>query len=481
MWDKEADVVIVGNGGAGAAAAITAHDAGARVIVLEKLKQGGGATRTSGGSIREYLDLEKAITYFHAISWETTSKEVYEAFVHEGSRVPQWVRDMGGMLEKRETSGFPPSPSVVFPHVAGADGIGGRWRVNGSSKSFGANLWAILSRNIEERAVEVLFETAASELITTGGREIIGVLANGPQGQVRVRAARAVILACGGFEFSPEMQLNFLGIKFLALGSPGNTGDGIRMAQEVGAALWHMNGLSCSIGYKVPDFDYPFNHRIRTGEYIYVDQNGRRFVNEAGTDVHAMAFAFCHLDHKTLKYPRIPSYVIFDEVARQKGPIASETGWMPNYYDWSKDNTEEIRRGWIKTAGTIRELAAQIGLRPEVLQETVSRYNICCAGGYDPEFGRYQETLSAIVTPPFYAITVQPCLINTQGGPKRNERAQVLDVHQKPIKRLYSAGELGSIWGILYPGAGNVTECLTFGRIAGRNAAAELPWSDQGL
>ncbi len=192
--------------------------------------------------------------------------------------------------------------------------------------------------------------------------------------------------------------------------------------------------------------------------------------------MHAMAFSFCYLDHVSLKYPRIPSYVIFDEVARQKGPIASEVGWIADYYEWSKDNATEIKKGWIKTAATIRELSSQIGIRPETLQETVGKYNICCAGGYDPELGRRQETLSPIAKPPFYAIAVQPCLINTQGGPKRNERAQVLDVHQKPIRRLYSAGELGSIWGVLYPGAGNVTECLTFGRIAAKNAVAERPW-----
>lgn len=98
-----------------------------------------------------------------------------------------------------------------------------------------------------------------------------------------------------------------------------------------------------------------------------------------------------------------------------------------------------------------------------------------CIGGYDPDFGRRQETLNPIARPPFYAIAVWPCLINTQGGPRRNSQAQVLDAYGNPINRLYSAGELGSIWGILYPGAGNISECLAFGRIAGRNAAAETP------
>ena len=118
-----------------------------------------------------------------------------------------------------------------------------------------------------------------------------------------------------------------------------------------------------------------------------------------------------------------------------------------------------------------------INLRPEKLQQTVSQYNTHCIGGYDPDFGRRPETMSPISKPPFYAIPVWPCLLNTQGGPKRNAKAQVLDIYGQPIKRLYSAGELGSIFSVVYPGAGNISECLAFGRIAGRNAAAETPLS----
>ena len=187
-----------------------------------------------------------------------------------------------------------------------------------------------------------------------------------------------------------------------------------------------------------------------------------------------MAFEFSHLDHQTLRYPRIPAYVVLDETTFRAGRLI---GWCPgaiiDYYEWSRDNSAEIEKGWIKTAATIRELASEIGLKPEILQETVSKYNMCCVGGYDPEFGRRQETLSPISKPPFYAIEIIPCLLNTQGGPKRNAKAQILHVSCEPIKRLYSAGELGSIFNVLYPGAGNISECLSFGRIAGQNAAKE--------
>lgn len=235
-----------------------------------------------------------------------------------------------------------------------------------------------------------------------------------------------------------------------------------------------MGGVSCGLGYKVPEFDIPIGIGVRTPQYIYVDQDGNRFIDETGVDVHAMAFEFTVLDHKNLRYPRLPAYLIFDETTCANSPMVGGCpGAIIDFYQWSSDNKAEIAKGWIKTAPTIRELAPKIGLRPEKLQETISKYNIYCTGGYDPDFARRQETLAAIVKPPFYAIEVWPCLLNTQGGPKRNEKAQIVDTDGKPIKRLYSAGELGSMFNKLYPGAGNVSECLAYGRIAGQNAAAE--------
>jgi succinate dehydrogenase/fumarate reductase flavoprotein subunit len=475
MWNKETDVVVVGLGGAGAAASITAHDAGVSVIALEKGEHGGGNTRLAGGTIREFLDVDKAVRFFDAILTDV-DQDMNRAFVEEGSRNAKWVEELGGNLERAVAGRFPPAPHVIWPYLDGADGIGGRWRVKGESSVGGVNLWAVLRQSIEKRGIEVAYRTGAKRLITDDNKRVIGVAAEGPGGEIRIKARRGVVLACGGFQYDQEMQRNFLGLAYYAQGCLGNTGDGIRMALELGADLWHMTGVSCGIGYKFPDFDMPMGIGIRTSEYIYVDQHGKRFMDEADIDVHAMAFEFNHFDHKTLTHPRIPSYLIFDETTRQAGRLI---GWCPgeamDYYTWSQDNMVEIEKGWIKTAPTIRELAPLVSLKPETLQETVSAYNLCCAGGYDPVFNRVQETLSPINKPPFYAVEVWPCLLNTQGGPKRNNKAQVIDVNGDAIRGLYSAGELGSIFNTVYPGAGNISECLSFGRIAGRNAAKEEP------
>jgi succinate dehydrogenase/fumarate reductase flavoprotein subunit len=475
MWDREYDVIVAGYGGAGAAAAITAHDAGVSVLIVEKDKRGGGNTRLAGGTIREFLEVDRAVKYFGALL-KDVSPEMTRAFVDEGAKNADWMREQGAELERAEAGRFPPAPHVVWPHIEGSDGVGGRWRVKGASSIGGVNLWAALEKAVDKRKIEIIYNTGAKKLVTGENKEIIGLVATGPDGEIRIKARRAVVLTCGGFQYNKEMQRNFLGIDFDAQGCRGNTGDGIKMTQELGADLWHMSGLSCGIAYKFPEFEMPMGIGIRAPAYIYVDQDGNRFLDEAGVDVHAMAYDFSHLDHKAMRYPRIPGYVILDETTFRAGRLI---GWCPgaamDYYEWSQDNSVEVEKGWIKKASTIRELAGKIGLSAEALQQTVSAYNMCCVGGYDPEFGRRQETLSPISTPPFYAAEVWPCLLNTQGGPKRNDKAQIIHVNGEPIPRLYSAGELGSIFSVFYPGAGNISECLSFGRIAGRNAAGETP------
>ena len=131
----------------------------------------------------------------------------------------------------------------------------------------------------------------------------------------------------------------------------------------------------------------------------------------------------------------------------------------------------EVGKGWIKKAGTIRELAGLIGQNADALEASVTRYNTYAAQRQDPDWHRAGDRLSPIQAPPYYAMQLTPAFVNTQGGPRRDKDAQVMGVNGKPILGLYSAGELGSIYSFLYQGGGNIGECFAFGRIAGRNAA----------
>lgn len=114
-----------------------------------------------------------------------------------------------------------------------------------------------------------------------------------------------------------------------------------------------------------------------------------------------------------------------------------------------------------------------IGLPANILTSTVQRYNAACEMGRDIELDRSPATLAPLLTPPYYAINLFPASLNTQGGPVRNEHAEVIDVEGRPIPRLYSAGELGSIYAYRYQAGGNLGECFAFGRIAGRSAASQ--------
>ena len=133
----------------------------------------------------------------------------------------------------------------------------------------------------------------------------------------------------------------------------------------------------------------------------------------------------------------------------------------------------ELEKGWIRRADTIEALAEITGTDAAILRHTMKRYDDACRTGEDTEFGRKGDTLKRI-EPPYYAIELHPVALNTQGGAKRDAAARVIDTHGQPIPGLFSAGEFGSIWGHLYPGGGNITEAMVFGRIAGRSLLAQF-------
>jgi len=491
----EAEVVIVGYGGAGAAAAITAHDAGAKVTIVESMSRGGGNTLVSMGGFLCPKNPQDAIAYISALyqfSHSDKDEEVIRVFSQESVKNVEWVKDLRGGTEVQLYG------HAGFPHVPGAEALE-KYLVKGKGKGmtvFARNLWDVLSYAVEEkRKIPVLTRSPARRLLKNTNGEVSGIAVEHEGTEVHIQANRAVILASGGYEFDRKtLQNNIKGYPIYASGHPGNTGDGIRMAQKVGAALWHMNGVSCGLGLKVPDFEAGFLMMIGAPGHILVDRNARRFVNEIGIEPHTGLLAVDHYDTQALRFPRIPCYAIFDETARLAGPISRVTGMgaAGQKYKWSRDNSIEVEKGWITQGSTLVELAEKLKLETATLENTVTRWNEDIRNGQDTEFNRpirssgddrpaYKDFVSYVLsepieTPPFYGLKLYPCLVNTQGGPRRNARAQVLDAFGQPIPRLYSAGELGSMWGIIYQGGGNIAECMVFGRIAGKNAAGEKPW-----
>ncbi|MCG5031524.1 FAD-binding protein [Mesosutterella sp. OilRF-GAM-744-9] len=330
-----------------------------------------------------------------------------------------------------------------------------RYRVRarpGAARRGGDSLFVVLKGAVTARRIPFMLETRCVELIRRGD-EVVGATVLNHGRNMNICARKGVVLATGGYEFDPESLRSFtLGTSIGAIGNPGNTGDGLRLAQSMDARIWHMSGYSAFLGVKYPGFKTSVSCSVRGPSWIWVDQHGRRFSNEL-------------IDAINHCYPRIPCYLVFDNDALKAGPLASSlgSGYAINRegHQWSKDLSKEVSLGVARKADTIEGLAQALGVPESNLAATVRRWNEDIVKGADTEFGRPVKTktksyawdgsaVSApIVKPPFYAVILRPTLVNTQGGPKKNVRGQVMDALGRPIPRLYAAGELGSMWGAL--------------------------------
>ena len=476
-WDREADVVVLGLGAAGCAAAIEAHDAGASVVVLEKMPAGreGGNTRVSGGVWFDNSDPEGIATYLRALCGEfPVPEEIIQVWAHETARNSAWVESLGARVAPH--GDYRPE----FPELPGSESYGGYMGVDGELGN--GRLFAALSAAVRERGIEVLLDTPGRELLRDASGAISGVeaLSGASEGgtPLRVRARRGVVLATGGFENNPEMVRDYLQLPDSPVwGSPAGTGDGIRMAQQVGADLWHMDNMATAFGFRAPGFESGFYVSFLFARgFIFSGMDGRRLMNEFPQNGHGHA----RLHGRYELYPAEPMHVIFDERTRLAGPISPPPSLLPvgwnmlvEGYEWSEDNSAEIERGWIKRADSPAELAALLDVDGEVLEGAVQRYNEACAAGVDEQFGRHPRTLTPIDQPPYYAFTSGPLLGWTNGGPRRNERTQVLDPFGRVIAGLYAAGTVSSTYSWCKDGGFHIADALAFGRVAGRTAAAE--------
>ncbi len=488
--DMETDVIVVGYGCAGGAAAITVHDNGANVILLEKSAVPTSNSRCSAGNQvypKDPRDKEKFAEYLTAVSFGTVEREIVDAFVDGLMENPEWYKKMGGELE---IFLFPPAscslyiPNKTYSQIPEAQGLELELRCLKQTETCpehtgGDRVWHLLNREVEKRGIKVMMSAPAKELVKNQEGEITGVIAEVEGKSIYIKAKKAVIMTCGGFEFDEALKWDNLSPKpIFSLGNPDNTGDGIRMVEKVGAALWHMSKQATYLAIKVPEYEAGFVINLLAPGFIYVDKYGRRWADETHVECHEFWVPLSYFDDDRFEYPRVPTYLIFDEEVKRIGPISYATmghNVIAKKYTWSLDNSAEIKRGWIIQAKSIPELAKRISIDESTLVDTITKYNEYCKASKDADFGRPKELLKAIEGPPYYAMPLWPLLFNTQGGPRRDKEARVLDPYGKPIPRLYAAGEFGSIWGFLYQTSTNFSETLVFGRIAGKNAALLSP------
>jgi succinate dehydrogenase/fumarate reductase flavoprotein subunit len=491
-WKESADIVIAGYGGAGAVAAIAGHELGAEVLVLEKQASGHHYTNTqmSGGTVICSDDPAKVLGHMESLyrvneglTW--TDRNILQVWSEYISQNKRWVEGLGGKIKLRTSGGehhdIPGWDSIQIFQFAGS----------------GLGMHRFLTSAAAQRNVRVLYEARAQKLLTDIRGRVVGVrVLTGREGRaVDIRARRGVVLTTGGFEFDESLKLNYLKVyPTYFYGTPANSGDGVRMAMEVGADLWHMNCCSARFVAKFPDFPIAFSLNFNGGRgpshadkgaipagptpagYVVVDRSGKRFTSE-NIKAHTLYYELTVYDSQRCLYPRVPSFWIFDRRRMEMGPLPVEGGGPSGpvqLYRWELDNQNELEKGWIIQGKTVEELAEKIDIPAAALADTVRTYNSYCARGGDPEFHRRSSDLQPLDTPPFYAVRLYPGGPNTQGGPRRDSRARVLNTDGDPIPALYAAGELGSVYGMLYPSAGaNLAECIAFGRLAAENAARE--------
>ena len=218
-----------------------------------------------------------------------------------------------------------------------------------------------------------------------------------------------------------------------------------------------------------PEYPAAFTLDVHAPDFIYVDGDGRRFADETGWEVHdAMRSLTSYLPRRPNR-PRMPGWIVFDEIALRAGPLHGIVG-TPNGYRWSPDNSVEVAAGWIARGADTAELAAATGLDPAVLADTLAGYAGAVSLGRDDEFGRAPATLVPL-TAPLYAIQMTPGVATASGGPRRDAQARVVRAGGVPIPGLFAAGGAGSIWGHLTEHGGGLTDAIVFGRIAGTQSA----------
>ena len=478
-WNAEYDVVVVGFGGAGGIASIYAADAGARVLLCDSAPEGdeGGNTRFAAQMCVSGDDPDKLYQYYKdGLYWHYDIDEATLRAYTDG------LCDMENLMkyiDAEEPTVLIPNGSVVTPEYPEFNEIGGdtvvEWFVH--KGMFDSALWKTIRSAVEKRAdsIDVWLESPAVHMVQDPQtKTVVGVEIQRDGQSVLVHAKNGVVLSCGGFENNPAMIQDYIGaVRLTPFGTTYNVGDGIKFGREVGADMWHMEayesiGILSGNAWATDTGRLAFEKKVgggnplslESGDYgvggiMLVGDDGKRFIDENAKSRHGHVYSNGVWRMPVANYA---PHLVFDQ---EQYELLDADGYLT-----------EDRKAKLVSAETAEELAGLIGADPAVLAQTIADFNFYAENGRDYHLGRDPESMRAL-TGTLYAAEFRPGVLNTQGGPRRNANAEVLDVQGNPIPHLYSAGELGGICAFQYNSGGNLGECMVFGKIAGTNAAAE--------
>ena len=457
--DQEFDteVAIIGGGGAGLAAAVSAHQNGAKVLLVEKMPNVGGNTIISGSAFNA-VDPKRQSAQGIEDSVEKHFQQTYEGGDKQGD--PELVRvlveNAYPTIEWLESLGMKFTDKVFTV-------LGALWpRSHKPVEPLGTGYVNTFMNYINEHKddITVLTEVEAKELLVNADGAVTGFLAEGKNGKITVNAKNGVIVATGGFGANVEMrdQYNTIWPKLTNIKTTnhrGATGDGIIMAEKVNASIVQMENIQLlPMGDPVTG---SLSGNIEQGveNRIFVNAEGNRFVDEgARRDVMTKAL---------MEQTDSMMWVIVDQ-------HSYPTGDTVNNFNETIDSL--VKEGRAYKADTLEDLAKQIGVEPENLVKDVEAFNASVDGAED-EFGR-TLFMDKLDTAPFYAGKRVPTVHHTMGGIKITPETRVVDQNGEIIKGLFAAGEVtGGIHGANRLGGNALADVHTFGRIAGATAASE--------
>ena len=442
------DVVVLGAGGAGVAAAVEAYDNGAKVVLLEKLAAIGGTTATSQGMLGAYeskktkeMDVHHTFEEMYTNLMNNASyrldPQLTTVTIEKSGETMDWLGDRLGMNIYDVIVGY--GPLKMMHLIEGA----------------GPAMKTAMEASLAGTGIELMLETKATEILINEDGSVKGVKATKGADTVIIYAD-SVVVATGGYAYNPELteRLDPEKAGTWGIGFPGSTGDGIIMASNVGAALTHTGDMMCVL----KDYEIMSEHNgtsatanvssfISRDNTVLLGANGKRFVNEK--DIGYMT--------QKLNSP------VFDQMHKDG------LGYVWAISDKASLDAKKVVRGLgmeFITADTFEDLAAKMELDVATVVETLTNYNGYVDAGHDPEFGRL---LLAKLEAPYCAVKVVPCEIITYGGIARNVNSEVIRADGTVIPGLYTAGEASA--NSAYMGF-TLTNAFAWGRIAGAGAAA---------
>ena len=436
------DVLVVGAGGAGMSAAIVAREKGASVLILEKMPRAGGNTLLATGHITATGSNYQAENDIHAEAatfekdvlqagrGEADPKLVHHMVAHSGEAL-DWLMGLGAALENvREVPG---TKKYRLFRPTGCETVG-------------SEIAGVLLRRTETLNIPVLTFTRAEDLVLEGKR-VSGVLAETANGHRFVVKANAVVLATGGYAGSQQLLSRFspAAARELSSNSPGSTGDGLKLADRVGAAftclddvLYHPTAVPLS-GAILPE-------SLRADGAILLNSEGRRFVNELAPSADVS---------EAIRENGNYAWLIVDRQTVRHVPVIQQL----------------ISEGLVYPAHSEVQLATVMHANPRTVAQTLVEYREFVRKGADEDFRR-PTMLSDLSEFPLYAVRVRPALHGTTGGVVIDTTARVLDRHGEPIPGLFAAGEVtGGVHGASRLEDTALTDAIVFGRTAGESAA----------